>query len=130
LLFSAWVATVLVVVIPPLWIALKLTRTPERSMRLRRRWTRRVIVMCGCSLRIRGLQHLKRERCAVIVANRASYLDSVVLLAVIPSEYRFVANQRELARPFVGLVLPKGQPAVAAWASVGTTSDRKMSSAC
>jgi len=108
LLVSAWVATVLLVVIPPLWIALLLTRSRERSMRLLRRWARRVIAMSGCSLRIRGLQHLTTERCAVIVANHASYLDSVVLLAVIPSEYRFVANHRELARPFVGLVLRKG----------------------
>ena len=28
-------------------------------MRLLRRWARRVIAMCGCSLRIRGLQHLE-----------------------------------------------------------------------
>jgi fatty-acyl-CoA synthase len=108
LLFSAWVATVLLVVIPPLWIALLLTRSRERSMRLLRRWARHVITLCGCSLRIRGLQHLERGRCAIIVANHASYLDSVVLLAVIPAEYRFVANHGELARPFVGLVLRRG----------------------
>jgi 1-acyl-sn-glycerol-3-phosphate acyltransferase len=109
LLFSAWVAIVLLVVIPPLWIALILTRSRERSMRLLQRWARHAIALCGCSLRIRGLQHLERGRCAIIVANHASYLDSVVLLAAIPAEYRFVANHGELARPFVGLVLRKGQ---------------------
>jgi 1-acyl-sn-glycerol-3-phosphate acyltransferase len=108
LLFSAWVATVLLVVLPPLWIALLLTRSRERSMRLVARWARHVIALCGCPLRIRGLQHLEGGRCAIIVANHASYLDSVVLLAVIPAEYRFVANHGELARPFVGLVLRKG----------------------
>jgi 1-acyl-sn-glycerol-3-phosphate acyltransferase len=48
-------------------------------------------------------------RPAIIVANHASYLDSVVLLAILPCDYRFIANRRELARPFVGLVLRKGE---------------------
>jgi 1-acyl-sn-glycerol-3-phosphate acyltransferase len=107
--FTAWVATVLLVVIPPLWLALALTSSRENSMRLVRRWARRVFTWCGCSLRITGLQHLEPERGAIIVANHLSYLDSVVLLAVITSDYRFVANHGELARPFVGLVLRKGR---------------------
>ena len=107
--FTAWVATVLFVVIPPLWIALALTSSRERSMHLVRRWARRVFAWCGCSLQITGLQHLEPERGAIIVANHSSYLDSVVLLAVITSDYRFVANHGELARPFVGLVLRKGR---------------------
>jgi 1-acyl-sn-glycerol-3-phosphate acyltransferase len=107
--FTAWVATVLLVVIPPLWIALALTSSRVNSMRLVRRWARRVFAWCGCSPQITGLQHLEPERGAIIVANHSSYLDSVVLLAVIRSDYRFVANHRELARPFVGLVLRKGR---------------------
>lgn len=77
-------------------------------MRLVSRWARRVFTLCGCPLRISGLSHLDKQRCAIIVANHASYLDSVVLLAILERDYRFVANARELARPFVGLVLRKG----------------------
>ncbi len=108
-LFTAWVAAVLLVVIPPLWIALALTGSRERSMRLVRRWARRVFAACGCHLRISGHEHLDRGCCAVIVANHSSYLDSVALLAAMACDYRFVANQRELARPFVGLVLRSGR---------------------
>jgi fatty-acyl-CoA synthase len=108
-LFSAWVSAVLLVVIPPLWIALALTSSREHAVRLVRRWTRRVFTWCGCSLRIHGLQHLETARCAIIVANHSSYLDSVVLLAVLASDYRFVANHQELTRPFVGLVLKRGR---------------------
>src|SRR3954471_6980021 len=54
--FTAWVVTVLLVVIPPLWIALALTSSRERAMHRVRRWARRVFAWCGCSLRITGLQ--------------------------------------------------------------------------
>jgi 1-acyl-sn-glycerol-3-phosphate acyltransferase len=106
--FTAWVATVLLVVIPPWWIALALSSSRERAMHRVRRWARRVFAWCGCALQITGLHNLEQERGAIIVANHSSYLDSVVLLAVIRSDYRFVANHGELARPFVGLVLRKG----------------------
>lgn len=107
-LFTAWVVAVLIAIIPPLWIALALTRSRERAMGLVSRWARRVFVVCGCRLRVSGLEHLDSERGAIIVANHSSYLDSVVLLAIIATDYRFVANQREFVRPFVGLVLRKG----------------------
>jgi 1-acyl-sn-glycerol-3-phosphate acyltransferase len=95
-------------VVPPLWTALALSRSREGAMRLVSRWARRVFVVCGCPLRVTGVEHLEHESCAIVVANHSSYLDSVVLLAVIATNYRFVANQRELVRPFVGLVLRKG----------------------
>jgi 1-acyl-sn-glycerol-3-phosphate acyltransferase len=106
--FSTWVAIVLLVVIPPLWITLALTRQREDAMRLVHRWARRVFAVCGCTLSVSGFPHLDSTHCAIIVANHASYLDSVVLLAILACDFRFVANQRELARPFVGLVLRKG----------------------
>lgn len=106
--FSVWVALVLLAVMPPLWITLALTKQREHAMHLVHRWTRRVFALCGCSLVVSGLPHLESERCAIIVANHTSYLDSVVLLAVLSCDFRFVANRRELARPFVGLVLRKG----------------------
>jgi 1-acyl-sn-glycerol-3-phosphate acyltransferase len=108
-LFTAWVAIVLLVVMPPLWVALALSPSRDGAMRLVRRWARRVLALCGCAVRVQGLEHLDAERCAIVVANHSSYLDSVVLLATIESDYRFVANRRELARPFVGLVLRKGR---------------------
>jgi 1-acyl-sn-glycerol-3-phosphate acyltransferase len=106
--FSAWVAAVLLIVIPPVWLALACTTSREQAMRLVRWWARRLITVCGCSLQIKGLHYLEVEPCAIIVANHSSYLDSVVLVAVMAGDYRFVANQRELARPLVGLVLRKG----------------------
>jgi 1-acyl-sn-glycerol-3-phosphate acyltransferase len=108
-LFTSWVAVVLMAVIPPVWIALALTRSREGAMRLVSGWARRVFVVCGCRLRVTGLEHLENEHCAIVVANHSSYLDSVVLLAVIATDYRFVANHLELLRPFVGLVLRKGR---------------------
>src|SRR5260221_9266648 len=105
--FSVWVAIMLLVVIPPLWIALALTTRRHHAMRLVRRWSRRVFTWCGCSVGVTGLPYLENLRSAIIVANHTSYLDSVVLLAILECDYCFIANQRELARPFLGLLLRK-----------------------
>ena len=80
MVFTAWVVTVLLVVIPPWWIALALSSSRERAMDRVRRWARRVFAWCGCSLQITGLHNLQPERGAIIVANHSSYLNSVVLL--------------------------------------------------
>lgn len=42
-----------------------------------------------------------------MVANHSSFLDSVVLLAAIPGDYRFVANHLAARRPLLGTVIRK-----------------------
>jgi 1-acyl-sn-glycerol-3-phosphate acyltransferase len=40
-----------------------------------------------------------------MVANHSSFLDSVVLLAAVPADYRFVVNHLAATRPLVGLAI-------------------------
>lgn len=42
-----------------------------------------------------------------MVANHASFLDSVAVLAAIPGEYRFVVNHRAARRPLLGTIIRK-----------------------
>jgi 1-acyl-sn-glycerol-3-phosphate acyltransferase len=70
--------------------------------RLRWRWgavraaTRSFLWLSATRVRVHGLQHLERCPTAVLVANHSSYLDGLVLAAVLPRPVRFVAK-RELA---------------------------------
>jgi 1-acyl-sn-glycerol-3-phosphate acyltransferase len=58
----------------------------------------------GIPVRVRGLEHLPRHQTCVLVVNHASYLDPLVLLAVLPSTISFVAK-REFAEQFFARLL-------------------------
>ncbi|HEX2495167.1 MAG TPA: AMP-binding protein [Steroidobacter sp.] len=61
--------------------------------------------LAGVSFRVEGLEHVRPTIARLLVANHASYLDGVVLLAALRDPCRFVAK-RELKRiPVVGLLL-------------------------
>ena len=107
LLFSAWVGFLLVVTLPPIWLVLALTPAGAATHRRVRRCARALLGLTGCRLQVHGLEHLTKESCAVLVANHSSYLDSVVLVAAIPRDCRFVANHLAATRPLIGLIIRK-----------------------
>lgn len=108
-LFTAYVLLLLMLTIPALWaglLALPAGRIPRRLLRA---WARFVIRASGCRLRVSGVERLRRCGPAMLVANHASYLDSVVLLAALPLEYRFVANQGLTRVAVVGTAVRKAR---------------------
>lgn len=52
--------------------------------------------LAGIRLTVQGRQHLREASPCIVVANHASYLDAMVLIALLPAGYGFVAK-RELA---------------------------------
>lgn len=106
-LFTAYVWGLLLLTLPPLWVALWVLprgRLPDRLLK----WCARLVIrLSTCRLRIQGIEHLQRCGAAMLVANHASYLDSVVLMAAIPVDYRFVVNHRALRLPLIGLAIRK-----------------------
>jgi 1-acyl-sn-glycerol-3-phosphate acyltransferase len=105
---AVYLGSLLLLTLPPLWLAVLLARTGPAADRTSRRWCRLILALSGCSLRLEGEEHLAAPTGPVILAaNHASYLDVVVLLAALPLPFRFVAKQ-ELARtPLVGRVIRK-----------------------
>jgi 1-acyl-sn-glycerol-3-phosphate acyltransferase len=106
LAFAARVGLVLVVAFPILAALLRVA--PARATdRVVRRWCRTVLALVGVGLVVEGGERLVATGGAVLVANHASYLDAMALLAAIPAPFRFVAK-RELARaPLVGAVIER-----------------------
>ena len=60
-----------------------------------RAWARAAIAASGIDVRVEGLERLPRTN-AVVVANHASYLDSILLTAALPPRFSY-AVKRELA---------------------------------
>jgi 1-acyl-sn-glycerol-3-phosphate acyltransferase len=65
---------------------------------------RTCIRLCGIRLRIDGLERLPTAA-AVFVANHASYVDGIVLAAVLPRPVSFVAKQELATQAFAGPLL-------------------------
>jgi len=72
------------------------------TLNYRRFWVgkcaRLVFVLCGITMEIRGLNFIPKGR-ALIVANHASYLDGVILHAVLPNQYTFVIKSEMQSVP-------------------------------
>jgi 1-acyl-sn-glycerol-3-phosphate acyltransferase len=104
-LFTGWLAVLLLLTLPPLWLAVAVLPRGRRPDRLVRRWARAVLAASGCRLRVTGAEKLRATGAAVLAANHASYVDSVVLMAALPSDFRFVVKRRLLRYPVIGAVI-------------------------
>ena len=93
------------VVALPLWIAVALTRTPRQARRVIGVASRLLLLAGGCRPRVEGRDPATLPSPAVIVANHASFLDVLLLLAVLPPTVRFGAKARLTRYPILGTIL-------------------------
>ncbi len=105
LIYSAWVWTAVAIVALPLWIAVALTRTPRQARRVIGIASRLLLLAGGCRPRVEGRDPATLPAPAVIVANHASFLDVLLLLAVLPPTVRFGAKARLTRYPILGTIL-------------------------
>ncbi len=91
---GCWLAFMLIVLV--LLVLLAALPGMQRRRRLTRRCARLFLVLTGASPRVSGLSHLPDGPC-VVVANHASYLDGLILTAVLPPRFAFVIK-REMTR--------------------------------
>jgi 1-acyl-sn-glycerol-3-phosphate acyltransferase len=104
--FAVWIGALLGVFVPPLWVAVAISRRRSTVDAITRRWCRAVLRLAGCGPTVHGLEHLPRQG-AILVANHASYIDVAVLMAALPVDLRFVAKRELLTTPIVGTILRK-----------------------
>jgi 1-acyl-sn-glycerol-3-phosphate acyltransferase len=62
---------------------------------------------CRVPITVTGVEHLDGIDAAILVANHASYVDSVVLMATIPTDFHFIAKRRLADYPLIGTVIRK-----------------------
>jgi 1-acyl-sn-glycerol-3-phosphate acyltransferase len=108
-LFTGWILLFLLMSLPIVWGYLAVRRPGRHADRAARSWSRLAVRVCGVRPRVVGLEHLCSLASAILIANHASYIDSVVLMAAIPSEFRFVAKRELAGYPLIGTVIRKAQ---------------------
>ncbi len=106
LAFGAYVGVLLALTMPVLW-GLVLVLPGRAADRVARLWCRGILALAGCPVRVEGLENLRGPGAVVLAANHSSYLDAVVLLATIPTDFRFVAKRELGSAWLVGSVIRK-----------------------
>jgi 1-acyl-sn-glycerol-3-phosphate acyltransferase len=96
LLYAAYAWVVFGVLAFLAWSAMVILPRRGQRQAVVRAIARLVLRLAGISFMMQGLEHLPRQHPYVLVVNHASYLDVLVLLAVLPLRRRYVAK-RELA---------------------------------
>jgi len=82
---------------------------PGQRLRKRtaRRLARAMVVASGLPLQLDGAEHLASGRGVIVVANHASYLDWLLLTALLPADVCFVAKRELSQNAWLRLVLER-----------------------
>jgi 1-acyl-sn-glycerol-3-phosphate acyltransferase len=103
LLYAAYAWVLFGVFAPLTWGALALLPRYAWRQTVVRVLARLALRLAGIPLVVHGQEHLPQHRPYVLVANHASYLDALVLMAVLPGRLRYVAK-RELGERWISRV--------------------------
>jgi 1-acyl-sn-glycerol-3-phosphate acyltransferase len=75
--------------------------------RVARIWGRLCVWASGCTLEVRGIDNLLRHPVAVYAANHTSYMDTPVVFAGLPFQFRILARKELWTWPFIGWYLAR-----------------------
>ncbi|HVT93677.1 MAG TPA: lysophospholipid acyltransferase family protein [Bryobacteraceae bacterium] len=79
----------------------------RRQIAIARVWARILLRLAGVRVRVDGLEKIPPGIVCVVAPNHLSYMDTPVVLAKIPFEFRFVAKHGLFQVPFLGFHLSR-----------------------
>jgi 1-acyl-sn-glycerol-3-phosphate acyltransferase len=80
-------------------------RSGRAQHRIARVWARLLIWISGSRLAVLGAEKLLRHPVAVFAANHTSYMDTPVIFAALPRQFRILAKKELWPIPFIGWYL-------------------------
>jgi 1-acyl-sn-glycerol-3-phosphate acyltransferase len=72
------------------------------QIRVARAWARSLLAVSGVKVRVEGLEKIDLNASYVFISNHLSYMDTPVVLAHIPVQFRFLAKRGLFQIPFLG----------------------------
>ncbi len=106
--YTLYMAGLLVLLVPPLWLLVRTSPEPAASRRWLGRFARILAAASLSRVTADGLEHLRGLGPAVYVANHASFADVVVVLATLPASVRFAAKDRLATYPILKTIIRRG----------------------
>ncbi len=77
-------------------------RTGAVQIRVARRWARALLDVGGVHVTVEGIDAIALKRSYVFISNHLSFMDTPVVLANIPVQFRFLAKRGLFQIPFLG----------------------------
>jgi 1-acyl-sn-glycerol-3-phosphate acyltransferase len=77
-------------------------KTGRAQARLARIWGKTMLAVSGVKVNVEGLEHIDPNGSYIFAANHLSYMDTPVVLAHIPVQFRFLAKRGLFKIPLVG----------------------------
>ena len=71
-------------------------------MKVARAWARTLLAVSGIRVKVEGLEQIAENESYVFAANHVSFMDTPVVLANIPAQFRFLAKRGLFQVPFLG----------------------------
>jgi 1-acyl-sn-glycerol-3-phosphate acyltransferase len=75
--------------------------------RIAHHWARALVWCSGCSLTVRGAENLHKHPVAVYASNHTSYMDTPVIFAALPFQFRILAKKELWPIAFIGWYLDR-----------------------
>lgn len=105
-ILTAWMVMLFLVTILP--VILGLIILPQRiAAKFSRLYGKFLVFMTFCPLKIEGKENMEKDGPVVYVANHASYLDSPLLMSILPADTRFVGKQELVSAPIIKTFIKK-----------------------
>src|SRR5205807_9067013 len=76
--------------------------TGRKQIAVARAWARMLLRVAGVRVTVEGLENIDPNGSYVFACNHASYMDTPVILAHIPVQFRFLAKEGLFKIPFLG----------------------------
>lgn len=73
--------------------------------RIARFWARSLVWGSCCSIKVRGMENLRKQPVAVYASNHTSYMDTPVIFATLPFQFRILAKKELWPIVFIGWYL-------------------------
>jgi 1-acyl-sn-glycerol-3-phosphate acyltransferase len=82
-------------------------KSGRAQYRVARIWARALVWGSGCSLHVIGADNLRKAPVAVYASNHTSYMDTPVIFAALPSQFRILAKKELWPIAFIGWYLDR-----------------------
>jgi 1-acyl-sn-glycerol-3-phosphate acyltransferase len=105
--YGCYAIAMFVLFVLPAWLFVLISPWRKISARVTTAALRAYLLAAGWRVRVDGREHLRGDAARMLVANHTSYADIVVLMAMLGTDYHFVAKAEVMAMPFIGTFLRK-----------------------
>jgi len=82
-------------------------KTGRTQHRIAQAWARTCLAVSGAHLTVHGAENLRNHPVAVYAANHTSYMDTPVIFATLPFQFRILAKKELWSIPFIGWYLAR-----------------------